>query len=150
MCEATGLALVDEAGDLSDMAMLAEGTAAHVTLLVAEFLAAANKKDGAAWTLESAVARFVARVTPEYGRYWRKAAREAGAETGLAQDALARLAMLRLIRRHAGSVQALPALARFALGKSVLISKKTGPAPARSTARKTTPINLANKQTDLF
>ena len=130
--------------------MPAEGTSAHVTLLVAEFLAAASKKDGAAWTLESAVARFVARATPEFGRYWRKAARESGAETGLAQDALARLAMLRLIRRRADSVQALPALARFALGKSVLIPKKTGPAPAGNTARKTTVMHLSNKQTDLF
>ena len=155
LCEATGLApeqraeglaLVDESGDLSDMAMPAEGTAAHVTLLVAEFLAAASKKEGAAWTLETAVAKFVARATPEYGRYWRKAAREPGAETALAQDALAQLAMLRLIRRHAGSVQALPALARFALGKSVLISKKTGPAPSVKAGAKSAP----NKQKDLF
>ena len=36
---AEGLALVDEAGSLTDVAMPAEGTDAHVTLLVAEFLA---------------------------------------------------------------------------------------------------------------
>jgi uncharacterized protein (TIGR02678 family) len=37
---AEGLALVDEAGFLTDVAMPAEGTNAHATLLVAEFLAA--------------------------------------------------------------------------------------------------------------
>ena len=49
LCEATGLvaeqraegvALVDQAGMLTDVAMPAEGTDAHVTLLVAEYLAA--------------------------------------------------------------------------------------------------------------
>jgi len=48
LCEATGLtaetraeglALVDETGALTDVAMPAEGTEAHATLLVADFLA---------------------------------------------------------------------------------------------------------------
>ena len=143
---AEGLALVDESGDLTDTAMPAAGTAAHVTLLVAEFLAAANKADNGCWSTEQAVAAFILQATPVYGRYWRKAAREAGAETGLAQDALARLAMLRLVRRSGALVQARPALARFALGTTELIPSKTGPAaPVRSAAQP-----AANPQTDLF
>ena len=155
---AEGLALVDEGGDLTDTKMPAEGTLAHVTLLVAEFLATAHHR--ANWTLDAAVARFIARATPEYGRYWRKSARAPGAETELAQHALSRLTMLRLIRRRDGSVQALPALARFALGKSVLMAKKSGKnAPAalknaeksvvKNTA-KNIKMNLKNTQTDLF
>lgn len=152
---AEGLALVDEDGDLTDTAMPAEGTVAHVTLLVAEFLAGAHHR--ANWTLDTAVARFIARATPEYGRFWRKSAREPGAEIALAQDALARLAMLRLIRRRDGCVQMLPALARFALGKAVLMTKKNGAAAlkkaansqVKSTARKAN-MNLKNTQTDLF
>ena len=41
---AEGLALVDEAGELTDVAMPAEGTEAHATLLVAEFLAGAYRR----------------------------------------------------------------------------------------------------------
>ena len=96
---AEGLALVDESGDLSDAKMPAEGTAAHITLLVAEFLASANKKQSGCWSAESAVATFIKKARPEYGRYWRKSAREPGGEAALARDALARLAMLRLIRK---------------------------------------------------
>src|SRR5690606_35469817 len=56
LCEATGLvaeqraeglALVDEEGALTDVAMPAEGTEAHATLLVAEFLAARQRASAA-------------------------------------------------------------------------------------------------------
>ena len=43
---AEGLALVDEGGELTDVAMPAEGTEAHVTLLVAEFLAGRRRAQG--------------------------------------------------------------------------------------------------------
>src|SRR5665213_4438954 len=41
---AEGLALVDEVGLLTDVAMPAEGTDAHVTLLVAEYLAGGQRQ----------------------------------------------------------------------------------------------------------
>lgn len=117
---AEGLALVDESGDLTDTAMPAEGTAAHVTLLVAEYLAMEladpGRKDSGRAIAESEIAAFIMQATVEYGRYWRKSAREPGAEKELASDALARLAMLRLIERRDTIVMPLPALARFALG----------------------------------
>lgn len=110
---AEGLALVDEDGELTDIAMPAEGTEAHVTLLVASFLAGQP-----APTALDAVVSFLAEAKLRYGSYWRKSAREDGAEHELAGLALERLEKLQLVRRMAGTVQPLPALARFALGKA--------------------------------
>ena len=132
LCEATGLlaeqraeglALVDDSGLLTDVAMPAEGTEAHVTLLVAEHLSSLG---GA--VNEASVAAFVASVRERYGRYWRKSAREAGSEHELAAIALDRLLKLQLIRRVDASVQALPALSRFAVGEAEI--RRTTAAPA--------------------
>lgn len=114
---AEGLALTDEAGTLTDVAMPAEGTEAHVTLLVAEHLAERARQEGAsAATTDDAIAAFVRGATERYGRFWRKSAREPGAERELAQTALERLQKLDLIKRDADRILALPAIARFALG----------------------------------
>jgi uncharacterized protein (TIGR02678 family) len=130
LCEATGLAaeqraeglaLVDEDGELTDVAMPAEGTDAHATLLVAEHLATRLRAGDAARPVNEAdIATFLAGVRERYGRYWRKSAREAGAEHELARCALERLAQLRLVERTAGQVRPLPALARYALGDADL------------------------------
>lgn len=116
---AEGLALTDEAGALTDVAMPAEGTEAHVTLLVAEYLArnARQERVGAAIT-DDAVAAFVRDATERFGRYWRKSAREHGAERELAQTALERLEKLQLVVRVFDRVHPLPAIARFALGNT--------------------------------
>ena len=114
---AEGLALVDPDGELTDAALPAEGTVAHATLLVAQFLAEQTRVESRQRIPESEVAAFLRCAADEYGRYWRKAAREPGAETELSQEALARLAALKLVRRSHGSVQARPALARFAIGQ---------------------------------
>lgn len=132
---AEGLALVDEGGELTDVAMPAAGTASHVTLLVAEFLAGAGRAQPAAPVSEAAVAEAVRGLIPEYGRYWAKAAREPGAEAGLASDALARLEMLRLVRRDAEGVYPLPALARFALGDAQLVARKRTPTKGAESAQ---------------
>lgn len=122
LCEATGLvaeqraeglALVDEDGQLTDVAMPAEGTDAHVTLLVAEFLA--GRSDPAEL---ADVVGFIGEARERYGRYWRKSAREAGAERELADIALERLRKLQLIARDGGPIRPLPALARFSLGEA--------------------------------
>jgi uncharacterized protein (TIGR02678 family) len=126
LCEATGLeaeqraeglALADESGNLTDVAMPAEGTEAHVTLLVAEYLAARAREHGpGAVTTDDAVAAHVRGAAERYGRFWRKSARETGAEQELAQTALERLHQLALIRREAHLIHPLPAIARFSLG----------------------------------
>jgi uncharacterized protein (TIGR02678 family) len=123
---AEGLALVDEGGLLTDVAMPAEGTDAHVTLLVAEHLAADKRrlrKDGADTAQapvmrEHDIADFLHEAKGKYGRYWRKSAREPGAERELAAIAIDRLEKLQLAVRKAGAVHPLPALARFALGEA--------------------------------
>lgn len=124
---AEGLALVDENGALTDVAMPAEGTDAHATLLVAEYLADrlrsghathAGSVPASAAAREQDIADFLRDARKRYGRYWRKSAREAGAERELAATALARLQELRLIDRSADIVHPLSALARFALAEA--------------------------------
>jgi len=129
LCEATGLvaeqraeglALTDEVGGLTDISMPAEGTVAHATLLVAEHLA---QQSSAATIEESSVVLFLAEAKERFGRYWRRSAREPGGERELAEAALQRLAMLRLIDRQGGTARPLPALPRFALGDADIRSK---------------------------
>ena len=135
---AEGLALVDEGGLLTDVAMPAEGTDAHVTLLVAEHLAAGQRrrrKDGADMAQapvmrEHDIADFLHEAKSKYGRYWRKSAREPGAERELAAIAIARLEKLQLAVRKAGAVHPLPALARFALGQAEIRETRNAPAQA--------------------
>ena len=121
---AEGLALVDESSELTDVAMPAEGTEAHVTLLVAEFLAsryraqAGPAPDADAPVAASEVVALVTAAKERYGSYWRKSAREPGAEHELAATALERLQKLQLVACHSDAVQPLPALARFAVGET--------------------------------
>lgn len=114
---AEGVALVDPDGELSDAALPAEGTVAHATLLVAQFLAERSRAEPGRLTPESEIAAYLRRAADQYGRYWRKDAREPGAETELARQTLERLGALKLVRRWQGAVEARPALLRFALGR---------------------------------
>ena len=123
---------------LTDVAMPAEGTDAHVTLLVAEHLAAGQRrrrKDGADMAQapvmrEHDIADFLHEAKGKYGRYWRKSAREPGAERELAAIAIDRLEKLQLAVRKAGAVHPLPALARFALGQAEIRETRNAPAQA--------------------
>ncbi|MCL1621361.1 TIGR02678 family protein [Ralstonia pseudosolanacearum] len=115
---AEGLALVDEDGELTDVAMPAEGTEAHATLLVAEFLGGRSRADAQAPTTLDEITAFLADARTRYGSYWRKSAREPGAERELTTVALERLLKLQLVARMADRIQPLPALARFALGET--------------------------------
>lgn len=132
---AEGLALVDEGGLLTDVAMPAEGTDAHVTLLVAERLAAGQRqrrKDGADAIVmrENDIADFLHEAKEKYGRFWRKSAREPGAERELAAIAIDRLEKLQLAVRKAGALHPLPALARFALGEAEIRETRNAAVPA--------------------
>ncbi len=116
---AEGLALVDESGQLTDVAMPAEGTEAHVTLLVAEHLAQRLRRARAPLRVDEAeIALFLRDAAGRYGRYWRKSARAPGAEHELAAIAVERLCQLGLLTREHGSVRPLPAIARFSLGQT--------------------------------
>jgi uncharacterized protein (TIGR02678 family) len=114
---AEGLALTDESGQLTDISMPAEGTEAHATLLVAEHLARLLREaSNSTVILDDDVAVFLRVAINKYGRYWRKSAREPGAEAELAEIALTRLYRLKLISRINREIRPLPAIARFALG----------------------------------
>jgi uncharacterized protein (TIGR02678 family) len=112
---AEGLALVDAEGALSDRHLPAVGTEAHATLLVAEYLADAAKTDGAAIHSLHELAAFLRGAADRYGRFWRKDAREPGAEIDLAGEAVDRLAALRLVQHVENGVRPLPALHRYTI-----------------------------------
>ncbi len=122
LCEATGLlpeqraeglALVDEAGGLSDVALPAEGTDGHVALLVAQALAKPQHSPGQ-MLREQDIANLLREARETQGRYWRKSAREPGSERELATLAITRLLQLQLLARDGDGLRALPAIARFA------------------------------------
>jgi len=123
---AEGLALTDEGGSLTDVAMPAEGTEAHATLLVADHLA---RHAPACGLDERLIVGFLAAAREHFGRYWRRSAREPGGERELAEVALRRLAMLQLIERRDGIARPLPALARFALGEGEIRAKSSPTLP---------------------
>lgn len=108
-----GLALCDPDGTCSDVAMPADGTDAHVTLLVADYLAHAD--DDVPDRLQ--IERFVAESAERYGKYWRRSAQgEAGARD-LTAVAMHRLSQLKLIAVDGDSIEILPALVRYKLGE---------------------------------
>lgn len=116
---AEGLALTDESGQLTDVAMPAEGTEAHATLLVAEFLA--QRLRSSSWpavTTIDAIASHLRNASVQYGKYWRKSARAPGAEKELAGIAIDRLRKLQLVALEQDRITPLPAIARFALGQA--------------------------------
>lgn len=110
---AEGLALIDPDSELTDERMPAVGTEAHATLLIAEYLAAAERETpGRLHTLVE-LSAFIRAAADRHSRYWNKAAREPGAETGLAEQAVNRLVALKLLRRQDERVATRPALLRY-------------------------------------
>jgi len=116
---AEGLALVDADGELSDKHLPAIGTEAHATLLVAEHLARAAVTDPSRIHSLRELAGYLRTAADRYGRFWRKDAREAGAEVQLAEEAVNRLEALRLVKRQQNGVQPLPALHRYAISEAL-------------------------------
>ena len=124
---AEGLALTDESGQLTDISMPAEGTEAHATLLVAEHLSGLLRESPkSAVIADDDVAAFLRAAIHQYGRYWRKSAREPGAEVELAEIALDKLHRLQLISHAKREIHPLPAIARFALGDPEIRTQTTG------------------------
>jgi uncharacterized protein (TIGR02678 family) len=108
-----GLALCDPDGNCSDVEMPADGTDAHVTLLVADHLAHA----GVDVPDRPRIERFVAESAVRYGRYWRRDAQGAGGARDLTTIAIHRLSQLKLITVDGDKIEILPALARYKLGE---------------------------------
>jgi uncharacterized protein (TIGR02678 family) len=94
------------------------GTEAHATLLVAEYLARAAKTDAMAIHSLHELAAYLRHAADRYGRFWRKDAREAGAEVDLAKEAIDRLSALRLVQRVENGVRPLAALHRYTISEA--------------------------------
>jgi len=110
---AEGIAMVDPDDELTDVRMPEQRTDGHVTLLVAEYLAA---QDGPT-PLEKLRAH-VRKVAREHQSYWRRGVTEPGADEELLAIALNKLRALRLVEDAAGelaSVLARPAIGRYTL-----------------------------------
>lgn len=120
---AEGIALVDEDGDLTDVGLPEEGTEGHLTLLLAEFLAERLRRSRGGFArgavvgyaaLHAQTADLVAEHCRRR-RHWRQDVDAPGAEIGLVELTVSRLAALRLVRRTPEGVVPLPAIARYAL-----------------------------------
>ncbi|MDX3358040.1 TIGR02678 family protein, partial [Streptomyces sp. ME01-24h] len=134
---AEGIAMVDPDDDLTDVRMPEQGTHGHVTLLLAEYLA---MRQGPVGTEE--LRRRVRELASEHGGFWSKAAREPGSEGELVEQAVAKLAALSLAVRTPDGVAPRPALARYAVGETVVRvtgttrgTDRTDPAHADDTAK---------------
>jgi uncharacterized protein (TIGR02678 family) len=133
---AEGIAMVDPDDELTDVRMPEQRTDGHVTLLVAEHLA------GRARASRAELLAFVRRAAQEHASYWRKGVTEPGAEAGLLDVSLDKLAALRLIeidtevtRDGAREViRSRPAMARFALGPPVIRVPGDSPRPPKRKA----------------
>ncbi len=115
---AEGIAMIDPADDLTDVRMPESGTEGHVTLLVAEYLAA---------QVEVHISDLHERVrvlAQEHRSYWRRNATEPGAEAELVEQALTRLVALHLAHRDHDQVRARPALARYALAEPTITTTR--------------------------
>lgn len=110
-----GMALVDADGGLSDRQLPAVGTLAHATLLLAEHLAEAARRDPQRLHSLLELAAFIRQAADEHARHWRADARKPGAEVELTEQALESLEALRLVQRSHGGVRAQPALLRYAV-----------------------------------
>jgi len=111
-----GIAMLDPAGDLTDIGLPEEGTYGHAALLLAEYLAGHAKKRPGQTVSVTELHRYTAELIEEHRSHWRRDAREAGAEVDIVERTLDRLAALRLVQTQQGGVTPLPAIARYVLG----------------------------------
>jgi uncharacterized protein (TIGR02678 family) len=114
-----GIAMVDDAADVTDIKLPEEGTDGHVSLLLAAWVAEqCRRAPGRVIPLQE-VHQYVGALIQAHRSRWRKAVREPGAEAQLAEDALLRLSGLRLVRITSDGVVPLAAVGRYASGSTV-------------------------------
>jgi uncharacterized protein (TIGR02678 family) len=130
-----GIAMADEDGDLSDIGLPEEGTLGHLTLLIAEFLAALAKERPGQPLSMTEVIHHTAGLIEEHAvraRRWNNSAREPDAERTLADAVITRLAAMRLVRRihrrDVVEIVPLPAIHRFAIAAPGATSAAARPA----------------------
>lgn len=109
-----GIAMLDDRGDMTDVGLPEEGTDGHLTLLVAEYLAD-RLRSGQGSIGEAALSCYVGQLISLHRSHWRKDVSEPGAAETLGRQTIERLESLSLVRRSAGSILPLPAIARYAV-----------------------------------
>lgn len=112
---AEGIAMVDEAGEMTDLGLPEEGTEGHLTLLLAEHLADHARQEGPVPVASATLHQHVVDLIGQHRPHWRKDVGERGAEITLTDLTVERLEALRLVRRTNDGVVPLPALGRYAL-----------------------------------
>ena len=108
-----GIALVDSHGDATDMGMPEEGTEGHLALLMAEHLAQYHRETPGQSIRREDLVAFCADMRKRYGSYWRKDAREPGAESWLCKRTLERLQALKLLTKTEEGFLPRAAIARY-------------------------------------
>lgn len=123
LCHATGLiaeqrqegiALVDDNQDMSDFRLPQEGTEGHAALLICERLSQALK-EGRKSIPHSEIEAFLGEQAKIKGKSWRQDTQTAEGLRLLCHHILDRLEALGLLKQSADSLEALPAIARYAL-----------------------------------
>lgn len=114
---AEGIAMLDDRGDLTDLEMPEEGTDGHLTLLLAEHLAAALRQRPGCPVPRRDIEERTVELIQEHATHWRKDARDPTAAPALVADAIERLAALDLVTVAGDEVLPRPPLARYAAGE---------------------------------
>src|SRR5262245_58506875 len=109
---AEGIAMVDDTGELTDLALRADDTYGQLTLLLLQWFADALRHGTTAIPM-SVVEQYVRELIKRHGTEWQEV-QEAGAETRLTEDAISRLRALRLVQSTTSSVVPLAACGRYA------------------------------------
>jgi uncharacterized protein (TIGR02678 family) len=142
---AEGIAMVDPDDELTDVRMPEQRTDGHVTLLVAEYLAA--RVERAEPVPVARLRAHVRKMAVEHAAYWRRGATEPGADSALLAIALDKLRALRLVADVPGDqpmVIARPAIARYAVEAPTI---RTGPAARTTRAGRTGPARTKAART---
>ena len=128
LCDATGLiaevrregiALVDAAGDLTDVKLPDQGAEDHLSLLLVRWFADCfrTRKGEAISTTE--IEERVRELIRTHRLEWHKDSREAGTEIRMSEDALFRIRALRLIQVSPDGIIPLPATCRYSASEQV-------------------------------
>jgi uncharacterized protein (TIGR02678 family) len=120
---AEGIAMVDPEDELTDMRMPAQGMQSHLTLLLAEHIAAHPQ---GVWVSE--LHHVTRQLAIEHKTHWRKNATDAGAEidfVAIALDTLGALKLISTVVFDSGTVvMPRPAIARYALATPTVQSRR--------------------------
>jgi uncharacterized protein (TIGR02678 family) len=109
-----GIAMVDDAGDLTDLKLPEDGAVGHLSLLLTRWFAEHSRNVGSSTIPISEIEQRIHNLIQAHANEWRDDVREANAETRLMEDALLRLRALRLIQSTDDGVVPLAACGRYA------------------------------------